>query len=396
MNELLTKEQRFNEILIPKDSTYCISLIGIAVKLGLISDKNGTTIIERLTRFFEDIAHNTSENREISVSLKIIVSNYFFVLTYYLSHRKNFEAFELMKNTNTSELVKKAEKYFNNKIKIIMNKVLSYKPIPKGMFEGFQGIIKAYNNILKQYRIYDLNDVYVHIDEYSLATSDSRIFKNPVLDFYKYVEEFLLECTILNNKFSSSIIEEVCNNLESAAKSAKKRKLQKIEDNIAKLLNAKDAKLKKLDEKLQFYYRKQEELDSFLNSLSDEELDSGEYDEEISKYDFDIAVVESKVHRAKREIEDKSEEILQKLENKKEKMEIEFDTEHGTGNILHEVLNEWLLYNWVTTNKLNYSNLTNVQKEELIRKLNKDWIMEQIKELNLDKKSLQYVEEILS
>ena len=188
MNELLTKEQQFNEIPLPQDSTYCISLMGMAVQLGLIAEEHSTKIIERLTRFFEGIAQNTSENRQISVSSKIIVKNYFLVLSYYLCHRKNFEAFELMKNLNTSELVEKAEKSMKDRLKIRMTQVADHK-IPNGMFEGVQGIQKAYNNILTQYRIYDLNDVYLYIEKYSLATLECSTYKHPILDFCMYVDK---------------------------------------------------------------------------------------------------------------------------------------------------------------------------------------------------------------
>ena len=137
-------------------------------------------------------------------------------------------------------------------------------------------------------------------------------------------------------------------------------------------------------------------MDRLLDGLTEEQLDSGEYDNIISQYDFDILVIETKVHYSKLEIEAKSEEILRKLENKKEKIEVCFETEQDISkNVLVEVINEWIVYNWFLENKLNYQNLTNVQKEEFIRKLKKDWIMEKIQQLDLEGKYKKYIENIL-
>jgi len=395
MNELLTKEQQFNEIPLPQDSTYCISLMGMAVQLGLIAEEHSTKIIERLTRFFEGIAQNTSENRQISVSSKIIVKNYFLVLTFYLSHRPNFDAFELMQNLNTSELVEKAENALNDKLKIKMAQVADHK-IPNGMFTGVEGIQKAYRNILRQYRIYDLNDVYMFTEKYSLAILENIMYKNPIIDFFNYIDNFLLECTILNKKFDSTIIDKVYEDLQDATSSMKKQKLKEIDDKIEKLMNAKKAKLDKINKKLAYYREKQEEVDNLLNGLTEEELDSGKYDDEIAKYDFDIDVIETKARYAKLEIEAKSDEILQKLENKKEKIETCFKTEQEISkNVLVEVIKEWIVYNWFLENKLNYKKLTNVQKEEFIGKLEKKWLLEKIHQLNLEEKHRKYVENVL-
>ena len=173
MNSIITTESLFNSTLISEEN-YLVELINYAIENQLVTEEMSQNVIKHLFNVTVSLVIEYSKEEEYLTEKEreVMIKNYLYIISLYLSSKKNTEAIELLFG-NINILYKDAKAWYNKKLNDAYHKIDKAKKV----FETTKYIpaIKYCKRVMRMYGYFQSKLMSIYVEDFSVNSIELDI-----------------------------------------------------------------------------------------------------------------------------------------------------------------------------------------------------------------------------